>query len=323
MFHACGSAWPLSISASASSAWGQPGERRLQLVRGVGRKWRWVANRLIQPRQQIVDRRHQRRYLFGTWRCSIGDRSVLSRSGCAAQLGQRRMRAPAQPQQQHGAQDHELAAGSRPDALGGQRDLSPASAISRAKRVAIASRRLSTVGHAHRLSGHVVAQTQLGAGSGFGPAGARSASPASSPPARAKHWKTGCRCIRRSNWVARGRDRAWRSPARHRLQLVPRACRTVEGRTSRTPITVVMSRRHEWPATDSSPVEAASDSSAISTRPPPVLRPDDNDNCSSGAWRARRDDRRRRRSAPAGRNRCSTERVSATNVIREEPVRVA
>ena len=50
----------------------QPGQRRLQLVRGVGEEVLLRADRLVQPRQQVVDRAHQRRHLLG--RLALVDR---------------------------------------------------------------------------------------------------------------------------------------------------------------------------------------------------------------------------------------------------------
>ena len=89
----------------------QAGQRRLELVRGIGEKVLLRAHRLVEPRQQVVDRAHQWRHLFG--RLALVDRAQVAAVAFADALLQFVERRDAarqrQPHQQHRQrQDHEL-----------------------------------------------------------------------------------------------------------------------------------------------------------------------------------------------------------------------
>ena len=115
---------PVSSTCCASSAWVlQAGQRRLELMRSVGDELLLRADRLIEPRQQIVDRTHQRRHFLGC--LAFVDRAQVvagAASDALLQLVQRRDAArQRQPDQQHrDRQDHELRDDHALDDLGGQ-----------------------------------------------------------------------------------------------------------------------------------------------------------------------------------------------------------
>jgi hypothetical protein len=101
----------------------QPGQRRLELVRGVGQEALLRAQRGFQPRQQVVDGRHQRRHLLRNE--GLFDRAQvvgLARADALLQFVERADAAhQRQPHQQHRQrQDHELRHHHALDDLGGQ-----------------------------------------------------------------------------------------------------------------------------------------------------------------------------------------------------------
>jgi hypothetical protein len=101
----------------------QARQRRLQLVRGVGQKVLLAADRLVQPRQQVVDGTHQRRHFVGN--AAFVDWAqvrAVARADAPLQLVQRRDAAcQRQPHQQHRQrQDHELRQDHALDDLVGQ-----------------------------------------------------------------------------------------------------------------------------------------------------------------------------------------------------------
>ncbi len=101
----------------------QARERRLHLVRGVGQEVLLRGHRLVQPRQQVVDRAHQRRDFLG--HVVVVDRAQVLAFAPADALLQRVERRDAarerEPHQQHRhRQDHELRQDHALDDLGGQ-----------------------------------------------------------------------------------------------------------------------------------------------------------------------------------------------------------
>ena len=89
----------------------QSGQRRLELMRCIGQESFLGGDRILQPRQQAVDRRHQRRHF--QWHGLVVERAQVVRLARANALLQLRQRLDAahqrQPHQQHGQrQDDEL-----------------------------------------------------------------------------------------------------------------------------------------------------------------------------------------------------------------------
>ena len=102
----------------------QAGQRRLELVRGIGQKTFLRGQRQLQAAEQIIDRRHQRRHFFGH-RAFVERAHVVGLAGADASFELRQRLDAAhqcQPHQQHRQrQRDELRHHHALDDLGGQR----------------------------------------------------------------------------------------------------------------------------------------------------------------------------------------------------------
>jgi hypothetical protein len=196
-FIACGS--PLAAVDLALGQFGlraQAGQRRLQLVRGVGQEVALrAADGLVQPLQQVVDGAHQRRHLLG--HVALGDRAqvgALAAADALLQFGQRRMPRASASHTSSTASGRITNCGRITPLMisvaSRERLPSVSATCTSARAAAPAGGRQPQVGHAHRLVAHrVVAKAQprrrAGASGGTG----RSASPASNSPRWPSTWK--------------------------------------------------------------------------------------------------------------------------------------
>jgi len=145
----------------------QAGQRRLHLVRGIRQEVLLRAHGVIQARQQVVDRAHQRRHFLG--HVVLVDRAQVLALAAADALLQRVQRRDAarqrEPHQQHRQrQDHELRQDHALDDLGGQARALVQRLGHLHDDAAVGARRRADpqVGDAHRVVVHgVVAELHL------------------------------------------------------------------------------------------------------------------------------------------------------------------